>query len=128
MGRKTLWIDGHNGGQNYGIDVPADQPVFQVHRHNMGIDFASNAQAMKSFSPNAYMLYMLLVARYPNRVWTLSPALISKNTTLSPDEIAPALQELIEQDYWTQGEISLTGRVYRSNSFHIWESPEMNQP
>ena len=82
---------------------------------------------MKALSPNAYMLYMLLVARYPNRVWTLSPALISKNTTLSSDEIEPALQELAENGYWTQGEISMAGHTYRSNSFHIWESPEMNQ-
>ena len=92
MGRKTLWIDGHNGGQHYGIDVPADQPVFQVHRHNMGIDFASNAQAMKSLSPNAYMLYMLLVTRYPNRVWELSPLFLFENTPLLPEAIVPALQ------------------------------------
>ena len=127
MGRKKLWIDYEEDCKRYSIEVPEECPVFQVHRFNTGIDFKANAQARKTLSPNAYMLYMLLVARYPNRVWTLSPALISKNTTLSPDEIAPALQELIEQDYWTQGEISLTGRVYRSNSFHIWESPEMNQ-
>ena len=128
MGRKTLWIDGHNGGQHYGIDVPADQPVFQVHRHNMGIDFASNAQAMKSLSPNAYMLYMLLVTRYPNRVWELSPLFLFENTPLLPEAIVPALQELAEKGYWTQREISMAGHTYRSNSFHIWESPEMNQP
>ena len=128
MGRKTLWIDSQNGGQHYGIDVPADQPVFQVHRHNMGIDFASNAQAMKSLSPNAYMLYMLLVARYPNRVWELSPLFLFENTPLLPEAIVPALQELAEKGYWTQGEISMAGHTYRSNSFHIWESPEMNQP
>lgn len=127
MGRKTLWIDGHNGGQHYAIDVPADQPVFQVHRHNMGIDFASNAQAMKSLSPNAYMLYMLLVTRYPNRVWELSPLFLFENTPLLPEAIVPALQELAEKGYWTQGEISMAGHTYRSNSFHIWESPEMNQ-
>lgn len=128
MGRKTLWIDSQNGGQHYGIDVPADQPVFQVHRHNTGIDFASNAQAMKALSPNAYMLYMLLVTRYPNRVWELSPLFLFENTPLLPEAVVPALQELAEKGYWTQGEISMAGHTYRSNSFHIWESPEMNQP
>ena len=128
MGRKTLWIDSQNGGQHYGIDVPADQPVLQVHRHNTGIDFASNAQAMKALSPNAYMLYMLLVTRYPNRVWELSPLFLFENTPLLPEAIVPALKELAEQGYWTQGEISMAGHTYRSNSFHIWESPEMNQP
>lgn len=127
MGRKTLWIDYEDDCKRYSIDVPEECPVFQMHRFNTGIDFKANAQALKTLSPNAYMLYMLLVTRYPTRVWELSPLFLFKNTPLFPEAIAPALQELAEKGYWTSGEISMAGHTYRSNSFHIWESPEMNQ-
>ena len=127
MGRKKLWIDYEEDCKRYSIEVPEEFPVFQVHRFNTGIDFKSNAQARKTLSPNAYMLYMLLVTRYPNRVWELSPLFLFENTPLLPEAIVPALQELAEKGYWTQGEISMAGHTCRSNSFHIWESPEMNQ-
>ena len=128
MGRRTVWIDYEDDCKRYSIEVPEECPVFQVHRFNTGIDFKANAQARKTLSPNAYMLYMLLVTRYPNRVWELPPLFLFENTPLLPEAIVPALKELAEQGYWTQDEISMAGHTYRSNSFHIWESPEMNQP
>ena len=127
MGRKKLWIDYEDDCKRYSIEVPEECPVFQVHRFNTGIDFKANAQARKTLSPNAYMFYMLLVTRYPNRVWELSPLFLFENTPLLPEAVVPALQELAEKGYWTQGEISMAGHTYRSNSLHIWESPEMNQ-
>lgn len=126
MGKKVLTVCRESYWTTFRIEVPAEQPVFQVHRLNMGIDFKANAQAREALSPNAYMLYMFLVSGYPNRIWTLSSQRILKDTTLSEDEADTALQELSEQGYWTKGEISVEGQTYRSNAFHIWESPAMN--
>ena len=127
MAEKTLWVNHEKkNGLTYSINVPAEQPVFQVHRIQGGINFEANAEAMKTLSPKSYMLYMLLVSRSIARVWRLSAKNIAKRTTLSQNDLESALQELSEHGYWTPGQIDMNGTKFGVNTFHIWESPALN--
>lgn len=76
MGDKTLWGNYDKNGDFYSIYVPADRPVFQVHRIQGGINFEANSIAMQTLSPKAYMLYMILVSRPPYRIWALTQSSI----------------------------------------------------
>ena len=100
--------------------------MFQVHRIKSGINFEANAAAMKVLSPKSYMLYMLMICRSPGKVWTLSPSLIQKHSTLSSDDLESALQELSDHGYWTAGKIDTDGHQFSRNSFHVWEAPSLN--
>lgn len=126
MGDKTLWVNYDKNGDFYSIYVPADRPVFQVHRIQGGINFEANSIAMQTLSPKAYMLYMILVSRPPYRIWALTPSSITKRTTLTKSDLDAALQELADHGYWTEGKINLNGKKFGCNSFHIWESPSLN--
>lgn len=127
MASKTLWVNREKKeGLTYSINVPAERPVFQVHRIKGGINFEANAEAMKTLSPKSYMLYMLLVSRSIARVWSLSAKSIVKRTTLSENDLENALQELTEHGYWTPGKIDMDGTKFGVNTFHIWESPTLN--
>ena len=126
MGRKTLWVNFGENGRTYSISVPEGQAVFQVHRIKGGINFEANAAAMKVLSPKSYMLYMLMICRSPGKVWTLSPSLIQKHSTLSSDDLEAALQELSDHGYWTAGNIDTDGYKFSCDSFHVWESPSLN--
>ena len=127
MGRKTLWVNFGEDGRTYSKPVPEGQAVFQVHRIKGGINFEANSAAIKTLSPKAYMLYMLLVTRSPVRVWTLSPSLIQNHSTLTSDDLHAALQELSDHGYWTAGKIDMDGYKFSRDSFHIWESPSLHQ-
>lgn len=127
MASKTLWVNFEKKqGLTYSINVPAEQPVFQVHRIQGGINFVANAEAMKTLSPQAYMLYMLLISRSIGRVWSLSDKSILKRTTLAQNDLTNALQELNKHGYWTPGKIDMEGNKFNVNTFHIWESPSLN--
>lgn len=126
MGRKTLWVNFGENGRTYSISVPEGQAVFQVHRIKGGINFEANAAAMKVLSPKSYMLYMLMICRSPDKVWTLSPSFVQNHSTLSFDDLQAALQELSDQGYWTAGKIDTDGYKFSCNSFHVWESPSLN--
>lgn len=125
MGDKTLWVNLSKYG-NYSINIPAERPIFQVHRIQGGINFEANSIAMKKLSPKAYMLYMFLVSHSLKRIWTLSPGSIVKHTTLSENDLDAAIQELTDHGYWTTGKIDLNGQKFSCNSFHVWESPSMH--
>lgn len=128
MGRKTLWVDYDYDIIAYSIFVSEDTPVYQVHRVQSGIDFKSNKAAQTVLSPNAYMLFMYLILHSPSKIWALKPETIQKQTTLSAEDITPALQELAEHGYWTPGIIDLADRKFSNNSFHAWEDPSLNNP
>lgn len=127
MGSKTLWVNLEKKQLlSYSINVPEERPVFQVHLIKGGINFEANSDAMKTLSPKAYMLYMLLICRSPYRIWSLVPASITKRTTLSRDDLDAALQELADHGYWTAGKIDHRDHKFGCNSFHIWEHPSLN--
>jgi len=129
MAGKTLWVQFGKYG-TYSISVPADRPVFEVHRIQGGINFEANRNARKTLTPKAYMLYMHLISLSPHRTWALIPSGIVKNTTLSEADLNPLLQELSNCGYWTPGEIfedpSKEKIRFSCNSFHIWEDPSLN--
>ena len=144
MGRKTLWVNFGENGRTYSISVPEGQAVFQVHRIKGGINFEANAAAMKVLSPKSYMLYMLMICRSPGKVWTLSPSLIQKHSTLSSDDLEAALQELPitaigQPEELTRTDInsaaipSISGNLHRCskpyllNSTPLFERPAENE-
>lgn len=126
MGRKTLWVNFGENGRTYPIPVDDEQAVFQVHRIKGGINFEANGIATKTLSPNAYMLYMLMICRSPGKVWTLSSSLVRNHSTLNSDDLESALQELSDHGYWTAGKIDTDGHQFSRNSFHVWEAPSLN--
>ena len=60
---------------------------------------------MKKLTADAYLLYMYLITRPSNRVWTLSSQDVYNNTALKKRTYSKAVSELIEKKYLIPGPI-----------------------
>ena len=110
---------------HYTIELENGQRTFEVHRVQKGIDFKANRQAMKELSPQAYMLYMYMVLNSPNREWRLAEDKLAAETKLDMDALETTIDELLDKQYLTQGTIYSGGGVHTKHTYHVWETPEL---
>ena len=126
MSDRTIWVNCGDYGRTYKITLAPEQKLILSHRYNKGITFDSNNYALRLLSPTAYMLYMYLIMHPDYWAWALSTEQIVKDTHLEKNDLEPAIQELIEKNFLTPGEINAYGRTYKKNSYHLWEDPKLN--
>jgi len=127
MANRTLYATLEYPWQFCSINVKDGQRTYQVHRVGGGINFKANRNAIKDLTPQAYMLYMLLVMDAANREWLLDEDEVASSTSLTKSDIDKAVQELIEKKYLIPGAICLGGITHKKNTFHLWEDPTVQQ-
>lgn len=125
MSNRTIWVNFGDYGNVYKIELSPDQKLIQTHRKNKWIDFTSCQYAISTLSPEAFMLYMDLVMHSVDWPWALIEEQVTKNTQLTATDLEWAVQELIDKNYLTPGEINAFGKTYKRNCYHLWEEPSM---
>lgn len=84
------------------IKVVPNQKVIKINKVNKKgaiLDIQSNKQAMRTLTPNAYILYMHFILNIPGYEEALSFKYITENTTLSERSYYKAINELIDKGY-----------------------------
>jgi hypothetical protein len=130
MRARTISVYERATGKHYPIKVAKNQKVIQIHRVKSGINFAANYEAMKALTSNAYVLYMYLIMHSENRVWALSSKDVFEKTHLTEKTYPKAVQELINKNYLTAGEIylGLGDTKWTEEAYHLWEAPSLKPP
>lgn len=104
------------------IQVAANQKVIEIHKVNpkgkLILDIDANKQAMRSLSPQAYMLYMHFILNIPGYKEALSLKHIVETTSLSERTYYKAVNELIEKNYLVKED-----HLDFSDYYGFYESP-----
>lgn len=112
-------------GHTYSVNLSNNQKAIQIHR-NAYINYRFNRKALETLSSDAYTLYMYLLLNQAERVWALSSQDVFNHTALKKRTYTKAVTELQEAGYLTAGPIYTGTEFYTTNTYHLWEDPELN--